>query len=105
MVMASCLTVSVPRRKNTSLHRNSVVTASCLTFFVPSWNTIVVILDGVVMVMARCLTESAPRRKKNDIQNYCGYGQLPGVVRSKLEANITNSRQVTARCLTLIWWR
>ena len=41
-----------------------MVTASCLTFFVPSWNTIVVILDGVVMVMARCLTESAPRKEQ-----------------------------------------
>ena len=36
MVMASCLAVSVPRRKYKALDRNTVVTASWMTSSVPS---------------------------------------------------------------------
>ena len=37
--------------------------ASCLTLFVPSWNRIAVILDGIVMVMASCRTVSVLGKK------------------------------------------
>ena len=46
--------------------------------------------------------ERAEKRTNNDSQNYRGYGQLPDLVRPKLEENITNSRSVTVRWLTLI---
>ena len=36
MVMASCLTVSMLRRKVITLDRNAVVMASCLILIVPS---------------------------------------------------------------------
>ena len=52
MAMASCMTMSVPRRTLITLDIITVVLASCLTLFVPSWNRIAVILDSVVVVMA-----------------------------------------------------
>ena len=61
--MASCLAVSVPRRKTITLDRNTVVMASRLTVFVPRWNRMAVILDKVIMVMSSYLTVSMLRRK------------------------------------------
>ena len=62
-VMASCLTVSVLRRKIMWRDRITGVIASHLTLFVPSWNRIAVTLDRVVMVISSCLTVRVPRRK------------------------------------------
>ena len=37
--------------------------ASCLTFFVPSWNRMVAILNSIAMVMTSYLALSVPRQK------------------------------------------
>ena len=52
--MTSCLTVSGSGGKVITLDIITVVMASCLTLFVPSWNIIAVILDSVFIVMASC---------------------------------------------------
>ena len=48
--------------KNITLDRNTVLLASCLTLFIPSWIRLAVIREKIVMVMASCLTVSVPRR-------------------------------------------
>ena len=63
IVKASYRTVSGPSRKIIKLYRITVVMASCLTLFVLSWNRIAVMLDSVVTVMASCRTGSVPSRK------------------------------------------
>ena len=46
-----------------TLDRITVVMASCLTFFVPSWNRMAVILNSIDMVMTSYLALSVPRQK------------------------------------------
>ena len=94
--MASCLTVSVPRRKIITLDRITVVMASCLTLFVPSWNRTTVILHRVVMGMASCLTVIVPRRKKcinKRSTEILWLWAMPDLVCSQSEQNSSDSRQ------------
>ena len=57
------LTLIGPRRKMTTIHRITLVMASCLTLVVSSCNRVAVFLDIVVKIMPSCLVVRGPRRE------------------------------------------